>query len=75
MKHFSDSLSTHRIGGAQDATMTLLAPASLAICTISFDVVPRTIESGRRKNSGLGFKEFDNFKRSTHHQLVIHSSD
>ena len=33
------------MGGAQLATITFLAPTSLAICTISFDVVPRTIES------------------------------
>jgi hypothetical protein len=37
--------ATDRIGGAQLATMTLFAPTSLAIWTISLDVVPRTIES------------------------------
>lgn len=36
---------TNRMGGAQLATITFLAPTSLAICTISFEVVPRTIES------------------------------
>jgi hypothetical protein len=36
---------THRIGGAHDANTTLTAPTSLAIWIISFDVVPRTIES------------------------------
>lgn len=38
---------TDRIGGAQLATITFLAPTSLAISTISFDVVPRTIESSK----------------------------
>ena len=33
------------IGGAQLATITFRAPTSLAICTISLDVVPRTMES------------------------------
>ena len=36
---------SHRIGGAQLARITFLAPTSLAICIISFDVVPLTIES------------------------------
>lgn len=36
---------TYRMGGAQLAMTTFFAPTSLAICMISFDVVPRTIES------------------------------
>lgn len=36
---------SHRIGGEQLATITFFAPTSLAIWMISFDVVPRTIES------------------------------
>ena len=32
-------------GGAAEVNVTLFAPASRAICTISFEVVPRTIES------------------------------
>lgn len=36
---------TNRIGGAQEAMMTFFAPASRAIWMISFEVVPRTIES------------------------------
>jgi hypothetical protein len=44
------------MGGAQLATITFLAPTSLAICTISFDVVPRTIESSFKKR---GLTEFD----------------
>ncbi|MNN18657.1 hypothetical protein D3C81_1318730 [compost metagenome] len=32
-------------GGAAEAKITLLAPASRAICTISNEVVPRTMES------------------------------
>ena len=36
---------TDLIGGAQLATMTFFAPTSFAIWMISFDVVPRTIES------------------------------
>ena len=35
----------YRTGGAADAKNTFLAPASLAICTSSIDVVPRTMES------------------------------
>ena len=34
-----------RTGGAAEAKNTLLAPASRAICTISREVVPRTMES------------------------------
>ena len=34
-----------RTGGAAEVKVTLLAPASRAICTISLEVVPRTIES------------------------------
>ena len=34
-----------RTGGEADAKNTLLAPESRAICTISREVVPRTIES------------------------------
>jgi hypothetical protein len=41
------------MGGAQLATITFLAPTSLAICTISFDVVPLTIESSFLKKRGL----------------------
>ena len=46
----SDSLRKHPgqvafPGGAADARYTLLAPASRAICTISLEVVPRTMES------------------------------
>lgn len=37
----------YRIGGAQLATMTFFAPTSFAIWIISFEVVPRTIESER----------------------------
>jgi hypothetical protein len=37
--------NTYRMAGAQLATITLFAPLSFAICTISLDVVPRTIES------------------------------
>ena len=36
---------TYLMGGAQLATMTFFAPTSFAIWMISFDVVPRTIES------------------------------
>jgi hypothetical protein len=43
---------TNRMGGAQLATITFLAPTSLAICTISLDVVPRTIESIFLKKEG-----------------------
>ena len=38
-------MNTDLIGGAQLATITLRAPTSFAICTISLEVVPRTIES------------------------------
>ena len=34
-----------RTGGDADAKYTLRAPAFRAICTMRFDVVPRTIES------------------------------
>ena len=34
-----------RTGGAAEAKITFLAPDSRAICTISKEVVPRTIES------------------------------
>jgi hypothetical protein len=40
-----DLRPSYRIGGAQLATITFLEPTSLAICMISFDVVPRTMES------------------------------
>lgn len=36
---------TNLMGGAQEAIMTFFAPASRAIWMISFEVVPRTIES------------------------------
>lgn len=39
--------TTNRIGGAQLATMTFLAPTSFAIWIISFEVVPRTMESAK----------------------------
>jgi hypothetical protein len=35
----------HLMGGAQLATMTFFAPTSFAIWIISFEVVPRTMES------------------------------
>ena len=46
-----DQTASNLIGGAQLATMTFFAPTSFAICTISFEVVPRTIES-RQKTVG-----------------------
>jgi hypothetical protein len=42
---------TNRMGGAQLATMTFFAPTSLAIWTISFEVVPLTIESTKMLES------------------------
>lgn len=39
------------MGGAQEAKTTFLAPTSLAICTISLEVVPRTMESGETVNT------------------------
>ena len=38
------------MGGAQLATMTFFAPTSFAIWTISFEVVPRTMESARHQH-------------------------
>ena len=43
------------IGGAQLATITLRAPTSFAICTISLEVVPRTIESVASSQQSLEF--------------------
>lgn len=41
------------MGGAQEAKTTFLAPTSLAICTISLEVVPRTMESGETVNTDI----------------------
>lgn len=45
----TERVKAHLISGAQDAKKTFAAPASLAMRTISADVVPRTIESAERK--------------------------
>lgn len=57
------------MGGAQLATITFLAPTSLAICTISFDVVPRTIESSLDEIDILAGK-YERFTVNQQHSLV-----
>jgi len=66
---------TDRIGGAQLATITFLAPTSLAICTISFDVVPRTIESSREglANRCLGLEVMEDLPSTNNTFLLANS--
>lgn len=59
---------TNRIGGAQEAMMTFLAPASRAIWIISFEVVPRTIESVKQARRVSQERRRDEQGEHTHHQ-------
>ena len=58
------------MGGAQLATITFLAPTSLAICTISFDVVPRTIESRGLVEIDVLAVKHEKFTVNQQHNLV-----
>ncbi len=62
------------MGGAQDATMTFLAPTSFAIWMISFEVVPRTIESTAEKEASLSvvvfWKHSSSLTINQHHVLT-----
>ena len=58
------------MGGAQLATITFLAPTSLAICTISFDVVPRTIESRGLAEIDVLAVKHERFTVNQQHNLV-----
>lgn len=57
------------IGGAQLATMTFLAPTSFAIWTISFEVVPRTIESP--KSSGRAISGQQPYEPTIDNQNIL----
>lgn len=53
------------MGGAQEATMTFFAPTSRAIWMISFEVVPRTMESKMQARWVLSPRSGDHGARLT----------